>query len=553
MAKRKSFPNVDRQLSQIEYTRDSTNRIVIPIATAPPSVTNVAFPEAENATDVRGFDFGPWYGKGIDEIVYLCQRQVERFLETHDGDRSIATIVGYCRGGLNAFLDYLSLQSSAYKQPITIADVDRSVIDGFLSFLNDGEAATSSQKKRYDSVKAVLLALAKRGMFTVQTSGDHATFPRNPFGRYSRSGKGERPLSLVERKAFTAAVKTAVMPLLQEDAELTGELLTFALLVVALHTGRNTTPLLTLTTNCLRAHPKKGHRFLVLYKRRGHRTAKVPVRKPKMDEATPSVYPTVARLIERIVELTAPLRSNVREHLSDRLWIYRSQSTNAGRVTALNSSSIASATRKLVEKYNLVDNDGAPLRINVSRLRKTFINRINDILDGDVRATAEAAGNTPHVTGTHYLQPGDDAAKNWRFMGLALTEELLSATLGATEKTPTGRCTDNKHGQFAPKKNDAVCMSFLDCVRCRNYVVTADDLYRLFSFYFRIYAERSRMSIRKWNRSYRHIIRIIDRDVVAAGVQRKIFKSREIDEARQRARTNPHPFWKNTSIFGTAQ
>ena len=553
MVTRKSFPDVEKTLSSIEFARDAKKRTAIPLIAAPPAKTKIDFPEAGNATDVRGFDFGPYYGKGIDEIAYLCQRQVERFLETHDGDRSIATIVGYCRGGLNAFLDYLVLQSSAYRRHIRAADIDRALIDGFLAFLNDGEAAISSQKKRYNSVKAVLLALAKRGAFLLTASGDQATFPRNPFGRGSLAGKGERPLSLAERKAFTAAVKTAVMPLLQDGADLTGELLAFALLVVALHTGRNTTPLLTLTTDCLRAHPKKGHRFLVVYKRRGHRTAKVPVRKPNTMEAAPSVYPTVVRLIERVIELTAPFRSTARAHLSDRLWIYRSQTINAGQVTALNASSIAFAAKKLVLQYKLVDNDGAPLRINVSRLRKTFINRINDILDGDIKGTAEAAGNSPRVTGTHYLRPGTDAARNWRFMGLTLTTELLTATLGATEKTPAGRCTDSKHGQFAPKMDNAVCMNFLDCVRCRNYVVTADDLYRLFSFYFRIYAERSRMSIPKWNKSYRHIIRIIDRDVVAAGLERKVFKAKEIEEASQRARVDPHPFWKNTSIFGAAE
>ena len=550
MVKRKSFPDVDKVLSKIEHSRDAANRIVIPLEIIPPPRTDVAFPEEGNATDVRGFNFGPWYGEGIDEVVYLCQRQVERFLETHDGDRSIATVVGYCRSGLNAFFDYLVMLSRAYERSININDIDRSIIDGFIDFLDDGEAATSSQRKRYDSVKAVLLALGKRGVLSIQPSGDNATFPRNPYGNRSRSGKGERPLPLAQRKAFTAAIKTAVMPLFEEDAELTGELLAFALLVIALHTGRNTTPLLTLDTNCLRAHPKKGHRFLVLYKRRGHRTQKVPVRKPKTEEASPSVYPTVARLIERIIVLTAPLRAAARTHLSHRLWIYRSQSTNVGQVTALNSSSLASAAKKIVERYKLVDNDGRPMRINVSRLRKTFVNRINDILDGNIQGTAEAAGNTPRVTGTHYLRPSEDAARNWRFMGLALTSELLSATLGATEKTPAGRCTDNKRGQFAPKKEDAVCMNFLDCLRCRNYVVTADDLYRLFSFYFRLYAERRRMSIRKWEKSYRHIIRIIDRDVIAAGLQRKVFKRNEVDEARTRAEVDPHPFWKNTDIFG---
>lgn len=549
MVKKKSFSGTEIDPVKIEHTRDGNNRVVIPINDVLPEQKAISFPEKDNATDVRGFDFAPWYGKGIDEITYVLQRQIERLLETGDGDRSIATIVGYCRGGLNSFLDYLALLSKSHGIQIGVNDIDRSVIDGLLLHLNDGVAARSSQKKRYDSVKAVLKLLSARGVLTLQTSGDDATFPKSPFGRYSKSGKGQRPLSVPHRKAFTAAVKTAVMPLFREDSELTGELLAFALLIVALHAGRNTTPLLTMGTDCLRPHPKPGLQFLVVYKRRGHRTSKVPVRKSRTMEETPTIYPTVVRLINRVIELTAPLRSEVRDHLKGRLWIYRRQDRGSQEVTALTPSMLTYAISKLIKRYDLRDDDGKPLRMNVSRLRKTFINRIYDILEGDAIATAAAADNTPQVTGTHYLRPSDHAARNWRFMGLALTEELLTATLGATEKTPLGRCTDNKSGQFAPKKGNAVCMNFLDCVRCRNYVITADDLYRLFSFYFRLYSERAKMGQLKWEKDFRHIIRIIDRDIITVGLREKIFKKADVDVARERARIDPHPFWKNTNIF----
>ena len=148
------------------------------------------------------------------------------------------------------------------------------------------------------------------------------------------------------------------------------------------------------------------------------------------------------------------------------------------------------------------------------------------------------------------MKPGELAEKNWKFMGVALTRELLSATLGATEKTPTGGCTDTKAGQFAPKRDGATCMNFLDCVRCRNYVVTGDDLYRLFSFYWRIYSERGRMDKRKWERHYAHIVRLIERDVVQVGMQKRAFTHSEVTDARERARIDPHPFWSSTVALG---
>lgn len=354
-----------------------------------------------------------------------------------------------------------------------------------------------------------------------------------------------------QRQAFAAAVKRAVMPIFQEGAQPTSELLSYALLIIALHTGRNTTPLLEMEPDCLRSHPKDKLEFLVVYKRRSRQNSKVILGKENLIESTPTLFPSVARLIRRAIELTDPLRTQASGHLKQRVWLYRSQSNpRAGEIWALSPSMVGLTVQKLVKDFDLRDANGEPSRINVSRLRKTFINRINEILDDDLVTTAVAAGNTPQVTGNVYLRPGEGSKKNWKFMGVALTRELLSATLGATKKTPTGGCTDTKAGQFAPKRDGATCMNFLDCVRCRNYVVTGDDLYRLFSFYWRIYSERGRMDKRKWERHYAHIVRLIERDVVQAGMQKRAFTHSEVTDARERARIDPHPFWSSTVALG---
>ncbi|MNP53680.1 hypothetical protein D3C76_1481720 [compost metagenome] len=73
--------------------------------------------------------------------------------------------------------------------------------------------------------------------------------------------------------------------------------------------------------------------------------------------------------------------------------------------------------------------------------------------------------------------------------------------------------------------------------------MTADDLYKLFSFYFRVLAERSRMDKRRWVQEYAHIPRLIDNYIVAEGLRRGIFKSATVDANRERARSQPHPFW----------
>ncbi len=143
--------------------------------------------------------------------------------------------------------------------------------------------------------------------------------------------------------------------------------------------------------------------FLVLWKRRGHNTSKIALRGDsggKRIEAMPGVKWPVVRLIQRVIELAEPLRAEAPEHLANRVWLYRKRRTaNAGDVAALDSRALDAFSRKLVTDYGLTDAHGKPLQLNISRLRKTFANRVFELLDGDLGSTAIALGNSPQVAG----------------------------------------------------------------------------------------------------------------------------------------------------------
>lgn len=548
MGKRKAFVKTDLVRAQAEEQVGIEQHEVA----RQPRTTIVEF--GRNASARRSFDFAPWYGVGIDPIVLACQQQIERFLDKRDGDIEVTTIVAYCAEGLRHFFNYLAANSAVMGRPLTLVDISRDSVDGYLQYLRDGGWSAATQHLRYSVVKSVLLALSRREMFALVDSGDDATFPSNPMSGSGRHGKGETPLPRAQRQAFAGAVKTAVMPLLTSDAEPTSTLLAYALLIVALHTGRNTTPLLEMPVDCLRDHPKQSATFLVLHKRRGHTTYKVALRSAhapdRIAESTSTLQPTVTQLIRRVIELTASLRQDAPAELRERLWIYRSRRfDHNGGVTSLSFAVLSQAICKLVADHQLKDTDGQPLRINVGRLRKTFVNRIHEILEGDLVATAAAAGNQPDITGRYYLRPGEDAQRNWRFMGQCLVDELGSGTLGATERTPVGRCSDTKAGEFAPKRGGTLCQSFLNCLRCRNYVVTGDDLWRLFSFYWRVLREQPRTDPHRWRQQLAHIPRLIERDVVAAGLTSKAFTPAQVDAARERARRDPHPFWAAPTVL----
>jgi hypothetical protein len=547
MGKRKVFNKTDIGVPEVDYYHDLDGNLIYFLECVPPAITVVKF--GRNALSGRSFDFARCYGAGIDPITYACQRQTERFLAGQDNELTASTVASQAKGGLRYFLDYCLLRSMALARDLHLSDVNRDLIDGYLGHLNSSGLEVVSQKGVYSQTKTVLTALGQRGLISLIFSGDAATFPYNPFPNIARKVRGETALSTLERRAFSVALQQAIKPIWSEDVTLTSELLVFALLVVALHTGRNTTPILEMHRDCLRPHPKEDTVFLVLWKRRGHNTSKVALRAEssasRVIESIPGVKTNVASLIRRVIALTEDLKAEAPPGLEGRVWLYRSRNNRSwGDVTALTGQQLVDATARLVADYDLKNGDGKPLSINISRLRKTFANRIFELADGDLSATAAALGNTVRVTEKNYLAPGENARRDWQFMGEVLVQELLNRTIGTTYKdTPLGKCADPVTGHYAPKREGVVCMNFMNCLRCKHYAVTADDLYKLFSFYYRVLAERARMDRKRWKREYSHIPRLIDHYIVAEGLRRGTFKASSVEAAREQARTRPHPFW----------
>jgi hypothetical protein len=329
MGKRKVFLKTDLFTPGINHERDAAGKVAI-LDPIPPRETQVHF--TSNPYGARVFDFAPWYGADIDDIAYACQRQIERFIAKQDSDIESATIVSYCRTGLRHFLNFAVMFAAALQRPLCLSDVGRNMIDGYLRFLRDKGLAVVPQRTCYCCTKAVLVALGRRSLITIVSVGDDVTFPKNAFPNSHRATKGEKPLSTSERKAVAAALRLAIQPLFTADAGPPDPyLLSVALFVVALHTGRNATPLIEMPIDCFRAHPRNGTEFLVLYKRRGHTSSKVALRAEsevdRVIESMPTVRPSVGQLIRRVIEVTREVRAQAPAEIADRVWLYHSTST----------------------------------------------------------------------------------------------------------------------------------------------------------------------------------------------------------------------------------
>jgi hypothetical protein len=195
-------------------------------------------------------------------------------------------------------------------------------------------------------------------------------------------------------------------------------------------------------------------------------------------------------------------------------------------------------TKKWVKEKDLKNDNGEPLQVNISRFRKTFENRIWELSGGDPFVTAALANHSVKVSQTHYLEAPKEAEKNFNYMGKVRTQELLSNVKVIENNTPVSKCSDISN-RTDKNGNKIYCTDFLSCVRCRNMVVTKEDLYRLFSFYWLIVYEREQIGAKRWSKYFAHIIRIIDRDIAPQ------FDADYVATIKAQAQANPHPAWKH--------
>ncbi len=525
MAKRKDFNPTDQEIAKGKQPVPAEVRTPV-LKVGVPEQKTVFFPK--NPQTQRSYNFAKHYGQGFDAIVSAMHQTIEIMLS--EGKPEASTITNYCWSGIKYFTDYLKIYQAALARDLTLSDVTPDLLKNYIQHLKTRYPEGASAKVKYDQIKSVLVKMQQMAWL------DRFDFPKNPFPNSNRKMKGQKAFSKAERKRVVYALKEDVNAILAKNEPLAGYELTLCLLAIAMRSGMNTTPLLEMTTDSIKAHPlKEDRKLLVLYKRRGNSTSIQALRHSKKVENAQTVLADVAVIVEHIIKNNALIRA---ETGTDLVFSYRSTAkSNGGHVTSLKSNTLIIYTKKWVAAHQLKNDNGEALQVNVSRFRKTFENRIWELSGGDPFVTAALANHTVKVSDMHYLEAPADAEKNFNFMGKVRTDELLGNVKVIENNTPVSKCSDipatDKNG------NRIYCTDFLACVRCRNMVVTKEDLYRLFSFYWLIVYEREQIGAKRWSKYFAHIIRIIDRYIVPQ------FDAEYVQKIRDEAQANPHPAWKH--------
>jgi hypothetical protein len=113
-------------------------------------------------------------------------------------------------------------------------------------------------------------------------------------------------------------------------------------------------------------------------------------------------------VLQQAIASTRDLVQEAPTAFKQRIWLYRSETNAAkGNVTCLNPEALRDAIRSIVQRHNLLGDDGKLLRVNLSRLRKSRFDRALRATDGDIAITANLMGNTPRVAGTNYPSMND--------------------------------------------------------------------------------------------------------------------------------------------------
>ncbi len=488
-----------------------------------------------NAASMTTANLSRSLGKGFDLWVMSFVGQLQAFIDGKSA--SPASVVSYVKA-LRYFVAFLE-ETGGPVTPLGLLPIH---IIAYIAWLKARTGLSDvSRGNVYSCTKSVLLAMSERGAIAHNDS----LFPQNPFARTNCQKKGATPLSAEERSRLAEALRRDIIALHNQNfAGRDGQAVTVYALALGLRTGLNTTALLELARDSMQPHPFMPRmRLIRAFKRRGNATHIKALRHHKNVQVSASVPMDGVALFEAALTHTLRLVQDASPDIKERVWLYRSASIHtAGRICCLTQSAFTHNVKTFIARHRLLADDGKALVLNTSRLRKTMENRLWQLSNGDLFTVASIMGHTPAVSDQHYLRVTDEMRRNAALVGESLVETFRSGGVvnapRRPEPTPVGNCSDTLNGQRAPR-NGTHCTDFLSCFTCRSFAITgsAEDLHRLFSFYWFLEGEGRSTRSREWAEHFLALRTQIDAFTLDK------FDEQLVEATKESARVRPLKFW----------
>jgi len=392
-----------------------------------------------------------------------------------------------------------------------------------------------SLRTKYKAIKSVLTDLISKNLI----SADEDIFPFNPFnGLKSQTRNIVAPLTRDEKISVQRCLRVETSMILEDKSIRTPKMqLSILLISILFKTGANLAPILSLVRDeedVFIDHPLENYKIMKTFKKRSMKINTTPLIQPfkvKLD---------VLKIFTKCVSITALAAQSAKHlNLKDKLFVYIDK--NSGQVFRITQRDVTYACNFLSKKYNLTREDGS-LLLGSKMFRNTYAHELNEATNGDIAIVSELLGNTIKVA-DGYIKPNQE---DYRVHNSALKEliELYSNDKNSKlAKTPIASCKDIFNGDKSPK-DGSICTRFGVCFSCSSFLIVEEDLYKFFSFYWRIYYERQKISTRAWSKKFSWIIRAIDNDIVPL-----LKNPKKAQAKKERARISPHPMWSRESIL----
>lgn len=491
----------------------------------------------KNPTNMRIAPFSRHIGRGVDAIVMPMRDALAASLDSRLIESS--TVIAL-HSRLVYFFEYCAREASKRNRHLAWNDLDAAFAAEWASHCQSlqnmrGTAYSHSVRRQiHETPRIVISKMADLGLGReARLSFKRGLFPN----ANSKHSKRNNVYSASEFDRILKALKREIS--LSRTKEFFNSYdLSIRVLLVAIRTGMNVTPLLELKRDCLQPHPiDPKRRVLRSFKRRAHRETSISLPIPNV-RATAEAPPDAVSVIGQVLERTLSLSTAAPSSIIDRLWLYASRGSDKDRITHLTPTALASHLNSFSERTELRTDSGSPLKLSLSAVRVTFVNRVYEASSGNLTLTAAIANNSPRVSDLHYLEAPPDGEGKFALAG-TIVLSLLKGEADPVKyiRTAVAGCQDPLYGERAPKDGHTYCEKFLNCFSCKHMMVAGDDLHRLFSFYWLLMDKLAATRSTPLHAQIKATIRTIDNEISVK------FPKSTVLAAKAKARRTPHPMW----------